>query len=762
MFDEKIWYFDYFLKKFGELRNRIDENDLLDVMDYFKNISQENVFFALAKFSEDVCKFDSKLLKLCLNYLNNKEGLYVKLLEGKRYDLLCDIDLTQNRNQIMEAIIKGDYPEIIYERLLRFSQNRDEDLKKDFMIFFDVLKNNSENNKNNKKGLTNLLLLFREHLKNEVIDGEKKYSILEYLGINGCVYKFDYNYELMGDAHNYIVSTYPYWKHHPERMSFSIAQENVSGEMIHEVMMNILLELMDRPGAVENLGKNFRSLTIQNLDYFVNAVQKLNRITEYEIILSRVNSFFRTIPLYFLYMKLKHEHGLNTPSEMVKFLDQRENRHILQSNIVSGKFSGKISANEILEALDKIDGEFSWIVPYETCWDFETNSFRETSSNLVLKSLSIISDDKKVKNILIKLNSSYEVLTKDFSYGLDYSFLVTANLLKKEKVESLTDDSEAKYPIFSEESKSEFISLYEASGNDVIEGYLKKVKADFYLKNRKIAKADDLLSQIDVLYRKFPNFDKVTEYIEDMLRMQLKGDGMFYIPPLLLAGPAGVGKTFYISTLSKLVNTYLTMISYQNVTANFVLLGSSYQWGNASTGLVFNTLMNKKCETINPIILLDEVDKNGGSSNYSTEDSLLGLLERYTAREFRDECCPLKIDASHVTWLGTANNVDKLSDPLRNRFDIIDIPLPNIQQKKILVENIYQTVVAGSIWGRFMNNELPQDSIDKMVLVLNEGVSRDLRKLVVRACSKAIKKESSILLPEFIEVDKVQRLPWDA
>jgi len=317
--------------------------------------------------------------------------------------------------------------------------------------------------------------------------------------------------------------------------------------------------------------------------------------------------------------------------------------------------------------------------------------------------------------------------------------------------------------LVSDESIEKYKKINASSTNDTIKTFINNINTKVVpVKNKKLALASNLLNNIDELYKTFPHFEEVIDHIKNIMILQEKGDKTFYIPPLLLGGGPGVGKTFFCNTLSKLVNTHFEMISMESVSANFILTGSSAFWSNGSTGKIYDVLMNPDIETMNPIFLLDEIEKAGGDHRYSVINSLLPLLERYTAQKYKDECISLEIDASYIIWLATANEIDKLSAPIRSRFDIISIPNPTPIQRKSLIGGIYKSIRQNNSWGNYFSEILPEESLDLLAMLMAPGAARDLRKTITLACSKAIVDNSNIILPKHIEsYDTGQIMPWD-
>ena len=91
-----------------------------------------------------------------------------------------------------------------------------------------------------------------------------------------------------------------------------------------------------------------------------------------------------------------------------------------------------------------------------------------------------------------------------------------------------------------------------------------------------------------------------------------------------------------------------------SLTAGWILSGASAQWKNAKPGKVFDALVNG--DYANPVIVVDEIDKAGGDSQYDPLGSLYTLLEHDTACDFVDEFAEVPIDASDVVWIATAND----------------------------------------------------------------------------------------------------------
>ena len=286
--------------------------------------------------------------------------------------------------------------------------------------------------------------------------------------------------------------------------------------------------------------------------------------------------------------------------------------------------------------------------------------------------------------------------------------------------------------------------------NDPTKLWVKKLKNTSGRK--KLAINTDLKPSLDKLRLMFPNFEKFINFLENNYYLNSLGNNEFYFPPSLLNGPAGIGKTFFLSSLAKAAKTSYSMISMESVTASFMLTGSNSQWENGSPGEFFNNAISS--EYANNILLLDEIDKCRKGNYFSVENSLLPLLEIHTAQNFKDEFVPLKLDISKMIWLATSNNLNDISLPIRSRFEIFNIKAPNFEERKLLAQSIYSTLLENNHWGKGFVSHVNESVLD--CLCEDDASSRDLRKNITRALAKSAARETSGSLKELI-IDDIEQ-----
>lgn len=212
--------------------------------------------------------------------------------------------------------------------------------------------------------------------------------------------------------------------------------------------------------------------------------------------------------------------------------------------------------------------------------------------------------------------------------------------------------------------------------------------------DRRIASPDNWREALDAMQEALPNFRDPIALLRDTLALGEVASNGVRIPPMLLLGPPGIGKTLFSHKVAELFGVAHGSIAFDQPSYGTSLRGLDKAWSNSESGLLFKLVVLG--EFANPVILLDELDKSalgGGRREIDPLAQLHGALEPQTARCIQDISTDIEFDASLVTYVATANSLRGLEMPLLSRFDIFDIPAPTIDESVSVAKHVMQEVL---------------------------------------------------------------------
>ncbi len=164
--------------------------------------------------------------------------------------------------------------------------------------------------------------------------------------------------------------------------------------------------------------------------------------------------------------------------------------------------------------------------------------------------------------------------------------------------------------------------------------------------------------------------DEVKERIIEYLAVK-KNNQNISSPIICLVGPPGVGKTSLSKTIARSINRKFIKISVAGITDEAEILGHMRSYVNATYGKIISSLI--KTKVMNPVILIDEVDKMPKTYKGDPISVLLSILDSNQNSTFVDNYIDEEVDLSKVLFILTANSIDDIPTPLLDRLEIIKI-----------------------------------------------------------------------------------------
>jgi ATP-dependent Lon protease len=239
------------------------------------------------------------------------------------------------------------------------------------------------------------------------------------------------------------------------------------------------------------------------------------------------------------------------------------------------------------------------------------------------------------------------------------------------------------------------------------------------------------MPDMDELYDELPNFSAVLEDIRRQLALCIDSEDAIELPPMLLLGAPGIGKTHFARRIAQLLGTGHGLVPMSSLTAGWILSGASSQWKNAKPGKVFDTFLNG--EYANPVLVIDEIDKASADGQYDPLGALYGLLEVDTATRFIDEFAEIPIDASGAVWFATANDAARIPEPILNRMQVYEIDAPDAEGAARIALALYREIRAAHDWGK----RFPLAPTDAVLERLAALSPREMRRALLAAFGAA-------------------------
>lgn len=307
--------------------------------------------------------------------------------------------------------------------------------------------------------------------------------------------------------------------------------------------------------------------------------------------------------------------------------------------------------------------------------------------------------------------------------------------LYKERIENLAISEQSKEHLLKELSRLEFLANASPEIN-VVRTYLDNVLDVPFGKftEYKI----DIKNSKKVLNKDHHGLKDVKERILEYLSvLKLKKDVKGSI--LCLVGPPGVGKTSIVKSVAESMNREYISMRLGGVTDESEIRGHRKTYIGAMPGRIITNL--QKAKTLNPVFLLDEIDKISSSYKADPASALLELLDPNQNSEFLDRYIEIPVDLSKVMFVTTANTTQTIPSALLDRMEVIEVS-GYTEYDKIIIAKKYL------IPKQIKENGLKRSKIkisDKVIVKViknytRESGVRNLERQIAKICRKVAMK----------------------
>jgi ATP-dependent Lon protease len=311
---------------------------------------------------------------------------------------------------------------------------------------------------------------------------------------------------------------------------------------------------------------------------------------------------------------------------------------------------------------------------------------------------------------------------------------------KEDDAESIRDELENHpYPAHVREKIEEELRRFETMPAASSEANVVRTSIDWVMKTpwyQETKDNEDISKVEQILDEDHYGLEKIKERFVEHLAVKQMTQSL-KAPIICLAGPPGVGKTSLAKSIARALNRKFVKASLGGVKDESEIRGHRRTYLGSMPGRIIQGM--KKAGVINPVFLLDEIDKMSSDYKGDPTSAMLEVLDPEQNGKFSDNYLEEPYDLSKVLFIATANDLGNIPGPLRDRLEIIELSSYTEQEKQMITK---EHLVKKQLLAHGLTSEQLRFEDAALMYIIRhytrEAGVREIERLIAKVCRKAV------------------------